>query len=151
TKTGGDLPSTGGATVELGAGTRLRVGVDGPTDLPLVALGSGGRLTLAAKSAVFIGDPDAPEDYRDGMLVVGAGRSLYGKGRIEGLGFGAGTNPFVVNAGGDVNPGLSPGKLTIEGSYLQESGILEIEIGGPDADQFDVIDATEGATFLGGT
>ncbi|HUK95579.1 MAG TPA: hypothetical protein VLU96_11065 [Gaiellaceae bacterium] len=151
TKDGGDLTSSGGAQLTVGPDTRLRVGIAGQTDLPLLALGSGGRLTLDPHGAAFIGSPGTPDDYREGMLVVGPGGSLYGKGRIDGLGFGAGTNPDLVNAGGDVNGGFSPGTLTIEGGYLQESGILDLEIGGVGTGQYDVLDATLGATFLGGT
>jgi hypothetical protein len=52
---------------------------------------------------------------------------------------------------GTVAPGSSPGTLTIAGNYTQDVlGILEIELGGKGAGEYDVLNITEEAT-LGGT
>ena len=57
----------------------------------------------------------------------------------------------LVNGGGTLGPGLSPGILTITGDYSQPVGTLLIEIGGPDAGtDHDRLDCM-GTLTLGGT
>lgn len=73
--------------------------------------------------------------------------------RVEQNGAIAGTGVLLghVTGPGHVSPGLSPGKLTIEGDYTQEAGgTLELEIGGLSAEsQHDVLEVT-GAVDLNG-
>jgi hypothetical protein len=56
----------------------------------------------------------------------------------------------LFNEGGVVNPGSSAGVLTIDGDYTQLAGILNIELGGASAGQFDVLSVT-GSAKLGDT
>ena len=72
------------------------------------------------------------------------GGSIIGTGTIDGN---------VTNNSGTVAPGLSPGRININGSYTQSaSGTLEIEIAGlttPGVD-YDLLEVS-GAATLGGT
>jgi hypothetical protein len=55
----------------------------------------------------------------------------------------------VLNAG-RISPGLSPGVLTISGSYIQTpTGILDVEIGGDSAGLFDKLTITGSAALAG--
>ena len=150
---GGEGPGVTRASLNLGNGARLHVGPDpiGTTWDPLLAIGRDGSVTLDATSAVFIGDGLTAPSYQAGAIVVDDGGNLYGTGTINGTGFPSGVHPNIVNTGGNVRSGFSPGTLTIEGAYVQESGTLTLEIGGVNAGQFDVLDAVQGASFLGGT
>ena len=85
------------------------------------------------------------------MIVLDDGGYIHRNGAINGTGFPAGTHPRVLNTGGDLNSGFSPGKLTIDGEYIQEAGVLTLEISGTNPGEYDVLDATQGASFLGGT
>jgi hypothetical protein len=77
-----------------------------------------------------------------GTLTVGK------KGAISGNGTLAAAHR-VIN-GGFISPGLSPGMITIEGDYEQTSdGVLKIEVGGVEADQFDVLKISGNATLAG--
>jgi hypothetical protein len=58
-------------------------------------------------------------------------------------------NGNLVNSGGTLAPGTSPGTTTVNGNYTQSSGALEIELGGTSAGQFDLLSVT-GNTTLGG-
>jgi hypothetical protein len=58
-------------------------------------------------------------------------------------------NGNLVNAGGTLAPGTSPGTTTVNGNYTQTAGVLEIELGGTTAGQFDLLSVT-GNTTLGG-
>ena len=150
-KSGGNLPVSG-ARFELAGEARLRIGGGAaPGVAPLLAIGSGGSVTLDAASSAFIGDPLLAATYQAGAIVLDDGGFLHGNGVINGAGFASGTHPVVLNTGGNLNPGFSPGTLTIDGEYLQQSGTLTLEIGGVDAGEYDVLDAAQGASFLGGT
>jgi fibronectin-binding autotransporter adhesin len=58
-------------------------------------------------------------------------------------------NGNLVNQGGKLAPGHSPGTTTVSGNYTQNAGTLEIEIGGTSAGQADKLIITGTAT-LGG-
>jgi T5SS/PEP-CTERM-associated repeat protein len=69
------------------------------------------------------------------------------------LGGSGSVGSVVVNSGGIVSPGNSPGKLSVNGNYTQNSGgVLNIEIGGasPGAGGYDQL-AVSGTATLGGT
>lgn len=53
--------------------------------------------------------------------------------------------------GGTVAPGSSPGVLSILGDLHMDGGVLEIEIGGSNPDEFDVIDISGFANLTNGT
>jgi T5SS/PEP-CTERM-associated repeat protein len=83
----------------------------------------------------------------DGRLVVGNGASVGQDGTLTGDGTLIG---YVANVGGTIAPGLSTGTLMIEGdSFMSDTAELEIEIGGLNPGEFDVLDVT-GATHLSG-
>lgn len=69
------------------------------------------------------------------------GGSLMGSGTISG--------PVLLGAGATVNPGNSPGTLTVNGDFTS-SGNLKFEIAGLGAGQFDVLKINGAATFNGG-
>jgi T5SS/PEP-CTERM-associated repeat protein len=101
----------------------LNIGVVGPGTL-VIANGGGVR-----SDSVRVGPAGAIRG--DGTLLVPASNR-------------------VVENGGVIEPGLSPGTLTIRGNYVQTAGgRLEIEVTGKDAGQFDVLNVTGNAT-LGG-
>ena len=151
-KFGGDRAGiAGGAFLELQNGSQLRIGDSNPFAVPMLAIGSGGQVTLDSTSSIYIGDPQATASYQGGEIVLDAGGNIYGNGLINGVGFPTGAHPDVLNTGGNLHPGFSPGTLTIDGTYTQTGGELELEIGGENAGEYDVLDAALGATFLGGT
>lgn len=90
----------------------------------------------------------------DGTLLVPVG-SAPSREIIELLGGtlgGSGTVfASVTNRGGIVAPGMSPGRLSIFGNYIQETdGTLAIEIGGPSAgSEYDVLQIFGAATLDG--
>jgi hypothetical protein len=56
----------------------------------------------------------------------------------------------VLNTGGMVKPGDTPGTLTINGNYTQGSGgTLTIELGGSAAGNYSVLDVTGRASLQG--
>ncbi len=82
-----------------------------------------------------------------GSLVFGSGMNLNG-GVLNGTGTISGD---VINSGGAVNPGTSPGALTISGNYNQgSSGSLNIELSGTaPGTQYDRLTVTGTATLAG--
>ncbi|HEY5942699.1 MAG TPA: hypothetical protein VIT89_07560 [Solirubrobacterales bacterium] len=93
--------------------------------------GAGAEIVIPAGTKL---NPGAP-------IALEAG-TLRGSGTITGA---------VVNSGGVVKPGDSPGTLSLTGSYVQEAGgRLEIEVAGTGAGQFDAL-AVGGVATLGGT
>ena len=58
-------------------------------------------------------------------------------------------NGNLMNNWRHTRTGTSPGTLTVNGNYTQNSGALEIELGGTSAGQFDKLNVTGNAT-LGG-
>lgn len=63
-------------------------------------------------------------------IVLGTGGVLMGTGRV---------GPVVLNYGGTIRPGFSPGRLTIAGNYTDVGGRIEIEIGPNGSDFLDVL------------
>lgn len=95
---------------------------------------SGGGKVLAGLGFINAYDP--------GTVHLGLGSVLKGDGTIIG-------DVFVH--GGTINPGHSPGKLTITGDLtLDADSVLTIEIGGTGAGEFDQFDVS-GTTTLAGT
>ncbi|MBC8143355.1 MAG: hypothetical protein H7Y38_18160 [Armatimonadetes bacterium] len=73
-------------------------------------------------------------------LFILAGGTLGGDGTIIG---------DIVNTGGTIAPGNSPGTLSV-GNFSQSGGVYEIEIAGTGAGQFDVLNVATTANFTGG-
>ncbi|HYF15201.1 MAG TPA: hypothetical protein VD971_09045 [Phycisphaerales bacterium] len=64
----------------------------------------------------------------NGSMQVASGFFSFSGGAVGGSGV---INCNVLNAGGTLTPGASPGVLTINGTYTQAgSGVMEVEIGG---------------------
>ncbi len=123
--------STGGAKVDVTAVgsvlqvlTILHVGED-------KLLGGGpGQLTVSSGGTV-----------KADTIEVGPGGKILGDGTIEGN---------VINMGGLIAPGFSPGTLTINGNYTQLAGLLELEVAGLGLGQFDQLLIHGLADFEGG-
>jgi T5SS/PEP-CTERM-associated repeat protein len=84
-----------------------------------------------------------------GHVTIGNNGFLLGNGTIFGNVTSHGTG-FSTFPPSHIRPGLSPGTLTIDGNYEQLAGLLEIEIAGLAAGEFDVL-AVTGNAALGGT
>ncbi len=83
---------------------------------------------------------DAAGTKSTGIYEV-AGGTLGGIGTIEGN---------LINSGGRVKPGHSPGTITINGNYFQtDNGMLEIELGGTAPGSYDQI-LVNGTAYLDG-
>jgi len=105
-------------------------------DIPFT---NNGTVTVVAGELVFkmSGGTFDPGD----TLTLGNGESLVGSGTLA---------ANLVN-GGTVSPGVSPGRITVDGDYTQlESGLLIIELGGTTADtEYDQLVVTGTATMHG--
>ena len=80
-------------------------------------------------------------EVRANQIQIGTPGTLQGHGLVTGN---------VINKGGTVAPGSSPGTLTIDGDYRQASGVLEIEIAGLNPGQFDLLDVSGNIDIIGG-
>jgi hypothetical protein len=145
---GGDLSGPGAATLDVLNGAQLAIfpGAD-PGHL---AIGSQGIVNIDPTSSIVVGESLTGYHPIRGKVLLEPDGELWGNGTINGVGFSSGTHLDVVNQGGVVHPGFSPGRLTIDGAYKQSDGVLALEIGGVNAGEYDVLDAALGASFLGG-
>lgn len=123
---GGRAAAGTGSFIISGAGSSVTV-----TDVVVVgaplSFGGGsasGTLTVADGATLTVGN----------TLYLGAGGVLNGNG---GTIIGS-----VLVDGGILAPGASPGTLTIVGDLEVQDGLIEIEIGGTGAGQFDLINVT---------
>jgi hypothetical protein len=136
----------------------------------LLATNPGDNATLNITSG-WLKVEDAPHGLSDGAVVIGdnaaataalnlSGGKLTTKTLLKGAGgsfnFTGGTLSAetvgfdLVNNGGTIAPGSSPGITHVMGDLTINSGALEIEIGGTDVGEFDQL-VVDGATTLGGT
>lgn len=107
---------------------------------------SNGTLSVGTGGAVTVGQIE-PQSL---MVRVGPGGILSGNGTII-AGEGVEEAGGLVNFAGTINPGTSPGTLTIDGNYEQgAAGTLLIEWAGLGEELFDRLIVTGDAT-LGGT
>lgn len=65
-------------------------------------------------------------------------------------GIGTINGPVTIGSGASVQPGNSPGTMTINGNF-SSSGNLFFEIEGTNPGQYDVLDINDNAVFNGGT
>lgn len=99
----------------------------------MVSLGNLGVLDLTLGGRVSVGDGSV-EEVADGTLHLHAGGALHGFGLIQG---------DVFNEAGLVRPGNSPGKIQIDGDYVQGlAGVLALDIGGTNPGEYDQLDVT---------
>jgi pectate lyase len=136
----------------------------------LLATGDGDNATLNITSG-WIKVEDAPVDTSDGITVIGdhplataalnlMGGKLTTKTLLKGDGgtfnftggvLSAQTVGFdLVNNGGTIAPGESPGMTRVMGDLVLNSGVLEIEAGGTVMGEYDQL-VVDGETTLGGT
>jgi T5SS/PEP-CTERM-associated repeat protein len=120
----GQLSVSGGSRLEAGDLLRLALG---PGD----AAGGTGVLKVSDTSIV-----------KATTVKVGPGGSVLGDGKIEGK---------VINMGGSVAPGFSPGTLTIDGNYTQLAGVLHLEVAGLGPEEFARLLVHGAADFEGGS
>lgn len=119
------------------------------TNAGAVSVGTGSTLTTPGNYNQTGGNTTLNTTFADGSAAISttnvnlSGGTLGGNGTINGN---------VSNTGGAINPGLSPGKIQINGTYAQSSGgTLNIELGGhAQGSQYDLLSISSTAT-LGGT
>jgi T5SS/PEP-CTERM-associated repeat protein len=116
-----------GAGSRLNAGNTLGIGIDFDNST------AGGTGTVRIRNG---GEIIANEVH------LGSNGFLRGSGSVIG---------DVINHGGVIAPGESPGTLNIFGDLTQEEGVLEVEIAGLGAGQFDVFNVDGTVSFLGGS
>jgi len=153
--------SVGQATI-TGAGSRWSVGGSLSVGGTMTAAGGTGTVNVQSSGAMYVGDtlllwPDGRVNVVGGRVAVGAGltapqadtMALHADGTLAGTGT---VQADVVADGGQVTPGSSIGRLTIDGDFTQAVGsVLRIEIGGTDPlTEHDVLIVT-GAAQLNGT
>jgi len=86
--------------------------------------------------------------FNDGTFDNGSG-TFSNSGRYQGTGTFIGT---LDSGSGTIAPGNSAGAMTVDGDFVLSAGTLEIEIGGFEAGEYDVLDITGAASLLtGGT
>jgi hypothetical protein len=173
----GHLTAHGNVTV-LNAGSMLRVGGDYLQDAGGFAIGDGGVLNVDGSFQYTVGGPMFV-NFGNGLLTVGdtltledghfwnlaasGGKVRVGEGvvvpaagsiRVTDNGTLAGNGTVVgavINTGGTISPGASPGRLDITGDYTQGAiAELQIEIGGTLAElQFDQLFISGAASLMG--
>ncbi len=161
TATGIQMANFGGATTTAmvtidGVGSSLTLTSTGSLDIGHASLGSAtvnvqndgtliledGIATINATGTINLsgGTLDAATiEHTDGGVFNFTGGTLH----VETF------DGDLTNQGGTLAPGTSPGTTDVTGSYDQQSGTLEIEIGGTGAGDFDVLDVTGSATLAG--
>lgn len=111
-----------------------------------LTIGANGLLSLGANGSVTIGEPRV----LSGKVTIGAGGTLSGTGVIE-TDFNPEFQGGVSNFAGVVQPGQSPGTLTIVGDYEQgPEGTLVMEVAGSDPSDQDRL-VVSGDVSLAGT
>ncbi len=110
------------------------------------SLSIGKKLMIWQGSTVDVSDGEAlvgggALPITTGTLRVGSGGTVSGGGTIIGS---------LLNDGGTVAPADDPETLTINGDFTQTTGTTRMEVGGPNAGQFDQLIVT-GTADLGGT
>ena len=106
-----------------------------------VADGSPAVMSAADGAPVVMSAADS-SDAPLPPLTVTDGLTLTGSTVID--------STLLVSAGGTVNPGNSPGVMEVNGDFILV-GLLEIEIEGSDAGEFDLLDVTGDVYLSAGT
>jgi len=120
-----DGSQPGGSLTKIGTGSLVLSGINTYT----------GNTTVSSGALYINGSIASP------LTTVNQAGLLGGTGVIGG---------GVLNRG-IVSPGMSPGKLTIQGDYTQTgSGVLRVEVAGAKAGQFDQLSVQGAASLNGG-
>lgn len=131
---GSSLDGGTGSLTVTGAGSRLSVQ---DTVIAGSPVSFGGTGTPTATIVVANGGKISAD-----RMFIGRGGTLTGSAGM--------VTATVINDGGLVAPGFSPGTLTVD-NFVQTAGTLAIEIAGLLPGQFDVLNVLGDATFSGGS
>jgi T5SS/PEP-CTERM-associated repeat protein len=130
--------SVGGTSTAGGGTGKITVGTGGTLNVSnTLTVWKHGTVDVTGSGKVTVGTGAAAGA---GTLRVDSGGTLAGPGTIVG---------DLVNAGGRVSPG-DPVTLTVDGDYLQTSGILDLQIAGAGPGQADMLSATGDVQITGG-
>lgn len=130
--------SVGGTSAAAGGTGKVTVGTGGALNVSnTLTVWKHGTVDVTGSGKVTVGTGAAAAA---GTLRVDSGGTLTGPGTIMGN---------VVNAGGRVSPG-DPVTLTIDGDYLQTSGILDLQVAGAGPGEADMLAATGDVQITGG-
>jgi T5SS/PEP-CTERM-associated repeat protein len=127
----------------IDSGTAV-LNIDGPA-----SLFDAGRILYVGVDGALADTAEAMINIKDGATVRAAKIAIGGGGRVCGVGNLVG-NVFH-HEDGILCPGTSPGTLTIDGDYVLNGGVLEIEIAGLNNGFYDVLNVTGSASLLSGT
>jgi len=144
----GAQPGNGSLVIGLGLGSGT------------VQVDSGGRVEVGG--TLYVSRPLGNDKLQSGLLlindtgVVVAMKTEVGDGnaaRISGVLAGTGTleGSLLVRAGGQVQPGQSPGTLTVRGPASFAGGTLRIEIGGAEDALHDLLNVEGELSFIAGS
>lgn len=130
--------------------SNLHVAVSSPAELFIT--GAGSQVSVTGDVNVGTSGERGLVSLNGGRMTVGGTLTVGADGEIRGIGALAVPQANrVVRNGGRIAPGLSPGRLVVEGDYEQTAtGLLDVEIGGAAPGRFDVLEIAGDAT-LGGT
>jgi len=146
----GPVTLNGGVTLNAAAGTLNLTGSIGGAGGSVTKNGSGvaaygGAASYGGTTAINGGVLRVNGSYSGGAITVNSGGTLGGGGTISSA---------INMAGGTINPGASPGTLTVNNATVNfgSGGTLAMEIAGLAGGQYDVLNFTgTGALNLSGT
>ncbi|MCC7045564.1 MAG: PEP-CTERM sorting domain-containing protein [Alphaproteobacteria bacterium] len=166
----GELRISGGSVVDLSGSTLDADAIVGGSFAGKTSAGSGTLLIDGAGSHLDLGNASGGSLHR---VIVGAATTLGGVSSdgghvtvrnggvltadvvnvgINGVLDGNGQiNAKVSLEGGTIAPGNSPGTMTVSGDLTVDSGVIEVEVGGLGASEYDVLNVLGGVTFTGGS
>lgn len=105
----------------------------------VIDVGAGSTLTIGG-ALTNTGSLDINGTLIAPTIAIGSGEDLSGSGTIDG----------DVTVYGSTDPGNSPGILTVDGNYTQESGsFLNIQLGGTGLGQFDQLNVNGNLSLAG--
>ncbi|MDB6037811.1 MAG: hypothetical protein JWM99_1652, partial [Verrucomicrobiales bacterium] len=152
-----ELKVDGTLMIEDGAGASC-IGASIGTQSPGTVIISGSDAASGAKSDLFVfGNLKVGGlDLGPGTLLLNGGEVTAGAIAVGPRGIVTGNGTLSVDSGnrllngGLIDPGFSPGRLTINGNFGQtSSGVIQIEVGGLETNQFDRIVVNGRADLLG--
>ncbi len=150
----------GGTTTIANFGSRLNtlyglVGAPGGSNFSSLTVEDGA--TVNVQGGLRTGDNGLVSVFGDGTITVGQAQGPTTPGHIQ-LGFGGalgGRGIFqatVDNTGGTIDPGFSPGQMTILGDLNMSDGSIYLQLGGTDPGTgYDVLNVTGALNITGGT
>lgn len=138
------LHVTSGARVSIGAFEGAYGQWQQPDNFsPAYLSANAAPISIGATSAIYLGNAAnaAARDFRNGALVVGPGGYMIGTGNVIGS---------LINNGGEIRPGFSPGSIDVDGDFSMEAGTLVLEVKSNTPGGWDALIANS-ITITGGT